>query len=281
MPATHAGIEIAHSPGIGTISTMAGHQALNRVRDIVKKEQLKILLLQIRDQQRVREEEFASFVAYSGLAPEQIDILNVFDTPHFSNEALANYDSVFVGGASEASVLEPDRYPFVESSIRLLQHCLAIDMPVFASCFGFQLAVLALGGEIVRDTADFEMGTIPIRLTKLAAGDVLFHDTPDGFPAVSVHKERAAALPANCELLAYTESCAHAFRVKGKSFWAFQFHPEVDRATLVERLTIYKAHYTDGDEHLDAILAAAVETPESNALVRKFTERVLVGSGRA
>ena len=109
---------------------------------------------------------------------------------------------------------------------------------------------------------------------------LLFHDTPDNFRAVSVHKERATELPAGCELLAYTESCAHAFRVSGKPFWAFQFHPELDRSTLVERLTIFKSNYTEGDDHLDEILAAAVETPESNALVRKFTERVLIGSTR-
>ena len=60
-------------------------------------------------------------------------------------------------------------------------------------------------------------------------------------------------------------------------FWAFQFHPEVNRATLVERLTIYKAHYTDGDDQLDQVLRSAVETPDSNDLVRKFVDRILVG----
>ena len=261
-------------------SAAATHVFSSPAEMSVEQEQLKILLLQIRDQQRVREEEFESFVAYSGLARDQIDILNVFDTPHFGSDVLEGYDSLFVGGASEASVLEPNRYPFVDSSIQLLQHCLQIDMPVFASCFGFQLAVLALGGEIIRDKENFEMGTIPIRLSNAAAADVLFHDTPDNFRAVSVHKERAPSLPANCELLAYTESCTHAFRVSGKPFWAFQFHPELDRATLVERLTIYKSNYTDGDDHLDKVLSAALETPESNTLVRKFTERVLVGGKR-
>jgi len=49
----------------------------------------------------------------------------------------------------------------------------------------------------------------------------------------------------------------------------------VDRATLVSRLTVYKDAYTDGDDHLQAVLDAAVETPESNALIGKFVERVL------
>ena len=75
--------------------------------------------------------------------------------------------------------------------------------------------------------------------------------------------------------MAYTAPCCHAFKVDGKRFWACQFHPEVDRATLVARLTIYKDSYTDGDDHLGDILASAQETPESNDLMRKFVERVL------
>ena len=54
-----------------------------------------------------------------------------------------------------------------------------------------------------------------------------------------------------------------------------QFHPEVDYATLVERLTVFKAQYTDDDGHLDRVLAAAEETPHSNQLLQNFVDRVL------
>jgi len=237
---------------------------------------LRILLMQIRDSDQVKKEEFASFVAYSGLTESQFTVLNVFDTPHFTGDVMHGHDCLFVGGASEASVMEPDKYPFVASSIALLQYCLSRDIPVFASCFGFQLAVLALGGRIVRDKKDYEMGTPKIQLTSAAKQDVLFRDTPHEFAAVSVHQERAPELPATCELLAETAACPHAFKVREKRFWAFQFHPEVDRRTLVERLTYYKDKYTDDDGHLQAVLENALETPESNGLVRKFVERVLI-----
>lgn len=235
----------------------------------------RVLLLQIRNSPNVRTEEYESFLTYSGLASEQLDVLNVFDTPEFTGDVMQGYDCLFVGGASEASVLEPETYPFVASSVALLQYCLSLDIPVFASCFGFQLAVLAVGGRIVRDKSDYEMGTPAIRVTAAGRDDVIFHDVPDGFAAVSVHKERAPELPASCILLAETDACPHAFRVEDRRFWAFQFHPEVDRATLVERLTHFKAHYTDGDDHLQEVLDNAQETPESNDLVRKFVERVL------
>ena len=236
---------------------------------------MRLLLLQIRHLASVREEEYQSFLRYCRLAPAELDVLNVFDTPSFGPEVLEGYDALLVGGASEASVLEPENYPAVPYCVRLLQHCIEIDLPVFASCFGFQLAVLALGGEIIRDQRDFEMGTIPISLRPQASDDLLFHDVPNGFNAVAVHRERAPVCPAGAIDLAYTTSCCHAFKVTGKRFWAFQFHPEVDRATLVERLTTYADAYTEDAAQLKTVLDNAVETPESNALMGKFVDRVL------
>lgn len=244
---------------------------------MLTRDRLRLLLLQIRDEPRVRREEHSSFCTYAGLQSAQLDIHNVFDKPVFGPEILHGYDALIVGGASEASVLEPARYPFVPHCIQLMRHCIEQGTPVFASCFGFQLAVLALGGKIIRDHSDFEMGCITIRLTDAARHDPLFRDTPDGFHAVSVHRERTKTCPRGTIALAYTDQCIHAFQVINKPFWAFQFHPEVDRATLVERLTIFSDHYTDGEGHLREILNAAVETPHSNNLVSHFVDRVLLG----
>ena len=238
--------------------------------------QLKVLLLQIRDGEQVRQEELQSFAEYCGLGIHQIDVLNVFDTPEFEAAAADEYDALLVGGASEANVLLPEQYPFVENCQRLIARCADTSKPVFASCFGFQLAVLALGGAILHRENDFEMGTVPISLTDSVWQDPIFRDTPDNFYAVSVHKQYAEVVPSCCTVLAQTEQCIHAFRLKDKPFWAFQFHPEVDKKILVERLTFYKSHYTDGDDHLDKVLSAAQETPQSNALMGKFVQRILL-----
>lgn len=120
------------------------------------------------------------------------------------------------------------------------------------------------------------MGTLPIQLTPAARKDIIFHDNTDGFLAVSVHRERAVQLPENCILLANTENCPHAFRIAGKPFWATQFHPEVDRQVLVDRLKIYMDRYTDGEEHFMRLTRTFADTPESNRLVRKFIERVIL-----
>lgn len=237
---------------------------------------LKILLLQIRESEQVRREELESFARYSQLNVEQFDVLNVFDEPEFSRHVAKEYDALYVGGASEANVLEPETYTFVPFAERLLLQCIEDETPVFASCFGFQLAAQAMGREILDDRESYEMGTIPISLTENAQVDPIFSGISDGFLAVSVHQQKALAPPDGCIELAKTDICCHAFRVNAKPFWAFQFHPEVDLEILIERLTHYKEKYTDDDSHLSEVLENAQATPESNHLIGRFVDRVLL-----
>jgi len=240
------------------------------------KKNLKILLLQIRDNRNVRVEEHQSFANFSKIEPHQIEILNVFDTPSFKPNLIDNYDALYVGGASEANVLEPEKYPFIKNCIELLRYAAEISKPTFASCFGFQLAVLAFGGIILNKDKDYEMGTVKISLTDKAKSDLVYQGIQDRFPAVSVHRQYASTIPEPLEILAYTGQCVHSFKYKNKPLWAFQFHPEVDRDTLVKRLTIFSQHYTDDREHLKKVLESAVETPESNILLGNFVDRVLL-----
>ncbi len=237
-----------------------------------ERKDLKVLLLQIRENQKVMQEELESFASYGQLELNQIQSHNVFTTPVFDKSILQHIDLLFVGGASEASVLEPIKYPFVDSIKKLMNDSLELNIPVFASCFGFQAAVLAFGGEILRDKENFEMGTYPISLTKEALTDPVYKNTSDGFYAVSVHQEKAIQLPANCELLAYTSECCHSFKVKEKPFWAFQFHPELDKKCLTQRLGIYRDKYTEDKDHFDQIIKSIRETTESNNLVSNFVD---------
>ncbi|WP_241504089.1 type 1 glutamine amidotransferase [Pelagibaculum spongiae] len=242
----------------------------------LQKSQLKILLLQIRNETLTRQEEHVSFARYSGLRLDQIDILNVFDTPQFSPQVLDGYDALMVGGSSEANVLKPETNPFLESCRALMRSAVTRQLPTFASCFGHQLAVQALGGEVVHDETDFEMGTVPIGLRPAAASDLLYHDTPDQFLAISVHQQRSATAPEGCTELAWTDNCCHSFKVDRAPFWTFQFHPEVDKQTLIDRLTLFREKYTRDSDHLQQVLDNAVETPESNVLVGKFIDRAVL-----
>jgi len=241
----------------------------------MNKENLKILLLQIRHDPAVRAEEHMAFAKYSGLPIDQIHSLNAINSTEINSGKVDNYHALFIGGTSESSVLEPEKNPYLQDCYKLIRHCLEVSKPVFASCFGFQMAIMALGGEITHQAHGFEMGTLPISLNKSAKSDPLLCHTPDGFYAVTVHKEKATTLPENCESLAYTDQCIHAFKVKDKPFWGFQFHPEVDKETLVYRLGVYKERYTENAKQFEYVIANAQATPHSNILVKNFIDHLL------
>ena len=84
-----------------------------RVEKPVKVHELSVLLVQIRDHGSVRDEEVESFIRHGDLEDSQLHVLNVFDTPSFLPSIVDPYDVVLVGGASEASVLDPETYRFV------------------------------------------------------------------------------------------------------------------------------------------------------------------------
>lgn len=244
----------------------------------MQRKDLNILLLQIREDQKVRQEELESFAKYSELDIPQFEVLNVFDNPSFGAEVLDDCDALFVGGASEANVLKPQEFPFVNDAIKLIYAAKERSLPTFASCFGFQLAILAFGGEIKHKESGYEMGSIPITLTNLANIDPVFKGTKNNFPALSVHRQYADRLPENLDLLAYTSQCIHSFKYRDKPLWAFQFHPEVDRSTVFERLAIYKSEYTENEAEFHKVLNSLVETPESHMLVKNFIDRVVLTS---
>ena len=236
-------------------------------------DKLRILLIQIRGDQESSQEEYDEFVRFSGLQSAQIDVLNVYQQSDFSSTLVDNYDALFVGGSSDASVLEPDRYPSVYGCCRLLRYCYDRDIPVFASCFGFQLAVIEFGGRVILDKPNMEMGTYEILLSDNAKTDPLFRDYPDRFWAISGHKERADRLPNNAILLAYSDLCPfHAFRLKDKPFYAFQFHPEVDPPDLKTRITRYQHRYFEHTDALDRVFETQQSTDLSNGLVKRFID---------
>ena len=88
----------------------------------MQRKDLKILLLQIRDDANVRKEELESFAKYSKLELNQFTVLKVFDVPKFNNDVLDGFDALYVGGASEANVLEPEKYEFVNDCISLINY---------------------------------------------------------------------------------------------------------------------------------------------------------------
>lgn len=243
----------------------------------MERDALRILLLQIREDETTIIEELNGFSQTSGLSADQFGLLNVFTTPDFEPNIVDNYDALFIGGSSDASVLE-ESYVFHKSCRALIRYCYDNDVPTLASCYGFQLAVEELGGHVIVDKPNMEIGVLPVYLTDQASEDELFAEIPSPFWAVSGHKERAESLGDEMISLAYSDLCPfHAFRIKDKPFYATQFHPEMSAADLRTRIERYRDRYLEAGDDLETILGSAANSTEfANKLVSDFVTRILM-----
>ncbi len=239
-------------------------------------DKLRILLLQIRDaDDPVIEEERVAFAEKSGLDVDQILLHNLLDGPP-THEEVERCDALMVGGSGDYYVSKR-HIPNFEELNRFFRHVADSGYPTFASCFGFQLMVQALGGEIVHDPANIEIGTLVLSLTDAGATDPLLGNLPETFSAQLGHKDRAERLPPGYDNLAMSPRCAlQAFRVPGKPIWATQFHPELDGHTNRGRYLRYLEGYS---EHLsprerERALNNYHESPETEQLLRGFLELV-------
>lgn len=240
------------------------------------REDLRVFLLQFREDDATLNEEFNEFVRYSGLRPEQFTQVNAWYEYDFCPDIVDGYDCVFLGGSSSPSVTKPDKFPFVRPSMALVKHCYDAGVPTFGSCFGFQLAVQALGGEVQQDDTRQEIDIVPIGKHANATDDPLFSDMPESFFAVSIHRDSAVRLPDGAVPLAATDVCPfHAIRMEGKPFYATQFHPEINKTDLIARWERYWQDFPDKVEH-EGRFDHAPEISDAHTLLSKFVDRVVL-----
>jgi GMP synthase (glutamine-hydrolysing) len=153
-------------------------------------------------------------------------------------------------------------------------HCLA--KPTFASCWGFQAMSRALGGRCIHDLPNAEVGTIEVELTSAGREDPLFSDLPSRFAAQAGHEDHVVQLPPGAVLLASSARVREqAFRFAGKPIYCTQFHPELDRSAILERVVAYPEYVARiARVPLDEFIQSCGDTPEANSLLPRFVALV-------
>ncbi len=239
-----------------------------------------VLLLQARHPgDSVGQEELQSFALHSGLKPESFVAFDLLAGP-LELETVLQHDALMIGGAGEFYVSKGD-LPFFQKLLQTLREVAAIGHPTFASCFGFQCLVQALGGEVVHDPEQTEVGTFELRPTSAARLDEIFSSLPTSFQAQLGRKDRALHMPQGVPNLASSELCPHqALRLPGKPIWATQFHPELDAETNLSRYRRYIDGYTEALEQSSRPLEEAKfePSPEASRLLALFVEYVRNGN---
>jgi GMP synthase (glutamine-hydrolysing) len=237
---------------------------------------MKILLLQARrPDDPALPEEIASFALRASLPFAAIASHNLLKGPPAIEET-HSYQAVMVGGSGEFFVSRGD-LPHFQETLAFFRAFIGEGLPLFASCFGFHLLTVALGGEVIYDPDGIQIGTHDLELTEDGVRDPLLGILSHKFAAQLGRKDRAQRLPPGVSHLATSTLAPYqAFRLPGKFIWATQFHPELTCEENLKRYRRYMDIYarTMTPEEQRAALDGFRESIETIALIPRFLELI-------
>ena len=224
------------------------------------------------------EHELECFARRCGLEPGAFESVNM-STAELGAHLLEGLDGVMVGGAGEYSVAKGG-FEWHEPMLELMCAIVERRVPMFASCFGFQALVQALGGTVETDPHMAELGTYEVALTADGREDPIFGQHPDTFDAQFGHNDSATALPDELVWLASSERCQYqAVRYGDAPIVATQFHPELCAEDNMQRYIAYLQNYEAAAISQEQAEEKARQmhrpSPHASHLLREFVKEVL------
>ncbi len=236
------------------------------------------LLLSIRAEKEAAENEYESFLRFSGLDEAELPAVNLV-TDELPRISLEDWSGIILGGGPwtvsdpESAKSEAQRRAEKEISA-LLDDVVAADFPFLGACYGIGTLGIHQGGLVDRSWPE-PVGPLAVRLTPEGEADPLFAGVPTAFAAYGGHKEGLARLPVGAVSLATSEACpVQAFRV-GRHVYATQFHPELDLTGVCTRIDVYKdaGYFPPGEAETLKELSRAVEVSHPMTVLANFVRR--------
>ena len=152
---------------------------------------------------------------------------------------LEGYDGVAITG-SALNVY--DGGPAIEPQIDLARAVMKAKTPLFGSCWGLQVATVAMGGVVRANPKGRELGIgRKIMLNEAGRAHAMFAGKAPVFDAVTVHLDEVETHAPGTTVLAsnaLSQVQAAEIRHDGATAWCVQYHPEftlADMAAVVRR----------------------------------------------
>ena len=136
---------------------------------------------------------------------------------------------IVLGGAQNVT----EGHAWLERECGYIRGAHEQDLPVVGICLGAQMIAHTFGGG-VGPMVTPEIGMTSVELTGAGQNDTILAGLPWNFYIYEKHMQEVRSLPEGAVLLASSGGCKHqAFRF-GMRTYAFQFHFEYDRSTMLD-----------------------------------------------
>ena len=236
--------------------------------------ELRFLLIQIRTpQDPMRSQEVGCFARAIECDPGAIATFDLLSGVPDQGQ-LNRVDALLVGGSGDFSAAGQSEW--LDRTLQGLRRIVELGKPTFASCWGFQAFARAAGGRCLHDPAHAELGTIELHLTDAGRDDPLFGTLPTPFHGQAGHEDHVVELPPGAVLLASSPLVTNqAFKFAEAPIYCTQFHPELDRAALMQRVEAYPRYV----ERIAGTTVAKFaeqcrDTPETQQLLKRFAAMI-------
>jgi GMP synthase (glutamine-hydrolysing) len=236
------------------------------------------LLLSIRADDAVADNEYESFRSLAGLAEGELRRVRL-DQRALGDVDLRDWSGIWVGGGPFNYTDPEEKKSAVQRRVeadlsRLLDAVVGADFPFLGACYGVGALGSHQGGVLDRRHSE-PVGTVRVTLTAAGRSDPLLRDLPAEFDAFTGHKEAVSELAGHAVLLASSAACpVQAFRV-GSNVYATQFHPELDAAGMSTRVDAYKhaGYFPPGEAEEIKAQARRSQVSHPPAILRSFVRR--------
>ena len=235
------------------------------------------LLLASRAEDAAAEDEYAAYLRYCGLEPDQLHRIRLEVGP-LPELDLAAFSGVIVGGSPFTSSDPADRKSATQHRVErelagLLDLIVGQDFPFLGACYG----VGTLGthqGAVIDRTFGEPLGGVEIGLTD--AGLV------DPVTSCPCCRTSTGSAPTCTRCSRWCRTCVASspacpvqmFRIK-QNLYATQFHPELDVEGLVTRIDIYRHAGYFPPESAEELMASArgFSATEPMTILKNFVAR--------
>ncbi|MEK7627796.1 MAG: gamma-glutamyl-gamma-aminobutyrate hydrolase family protein [Patescibacteria group bacterium] len=237
-----------------------------------------IAVIQFRNACRALKEQEALQTAIGDRA--SLSFFDTYTTVHereLNPDLLTRFDAVVFGGSGDLFIdggchTSPTSRQLTDSSIarveKLTQSIIAQDFPAFGICFGHQVMAHHLGGTVRHCADEGKFGTVTLTKTLEGESDPVLENVPKTFSGNYAHHDVVKKLPERAcgVVLASAPNCCHALVRYGSRVYTSQFHPELTRAHMLERITAHPGYIPAG---VDPI-AVVQETPYTASILKNF-----------
>ena len=236
------------------------------------------LLLSIRGEEAAADNEYESFLRFTGLLEAELPRVNLAQE-ELPEVDLDEWSGILLGGGpwntSDAQETKSAAQVAAEKAIlRLLDDVVSRDFPFLGACYGIGTLGLHQGALVDRSWPE-PVGPLSVSLTSEGETDPLFAGVPGDFAAYGGHKEAMVTLPTGAVQLATSAACpVQAFRV-GSNVYATQFHPELDLEGVCTRIDVYKnaGYFPPGEAETLKQRSRSVEVLHPMTLLANFVSR--------